>query len=149
MLRGPKAVVRREERAKAIKKLDEEQRHLRAAARNAPAREGWLRDIRLALGVSVSELVRKSGIHRSEIYREEGREARKRISLWTLEQMADALDCRLVYAVIPKRGSFEDLSLRRAWRVLLEEEETLGADGRELGSLRDRLRRLKRMEGEE
>jgi hypothetical protein len=141
--------MRERERAKALKKLDEEQWRIRAAARKTPAREGWLRDIRLALGVPLPEVVRKSGIHRSEIYREEGREVRKRISLWTLERMADALDCRLVYAVIPKRGSFEDLSLRRAWRVLLEEEETLGVDGRDLGSLRDRLRRLKRMAGEE
>jgi len=137
------------ERARAIAKLDKEQSRFRAAARKTPAREGWLRDIRQALGVQVPELSRKLGIHRSEIYREEEREVEKRISLWTLERIADALDCRLVYAVIPKRGSFEDLSLRRAWRVLLAEEETLGADGRDVRSLRDRLNKLKRLAGEE
>jgi predicted DNA-binding mobile mystery protein A len=135
---GERTAMQSAERAKTRKKLDAEQRLYRAAMRHAPARAGWLREIRVALGVSVPELAGKLGINRSEIFRIEERETRKRITLETLERMAEALDCRLVYAVIPKKGTFEDLSLKRAWDIVMGEKDGLKALRRMLRSAANR-----------
>ena len=116
--------IRREDREKRRKKLDEEQRPYRAALQKAAARAGWLREIRVALDIPVPELVGKLKINRSEVFRIEKRETRGRIALETLERMAEALDCRLIYAVVPKKGTFADLSLKRAWDGLF------GPDGK-------------------
>lgn len=111
------------EREKALKKLDEEQRWFWTAAKNAPERKGWLREIRVALGISSMELAKKLGINRSEIYREEEREAGKRISLAVLERVAEAMDCRLVYAVVPKKGTLKAMLLRRALESLRGDDD--------------------------
>ncbi len=114
--------MRREQRAKTRAKLDSEQRDYQKAAQSDVLCGPWLREIRLALQVPARELAGKLGINRTEIFRAEEREAEKRISLAALERMAEALDCRLVYAVVPKKGTLEDLWLKRAWESLFGED---------------------------
>jgi transcriptional regulator with XRE-family HTH domain len=114
--------MRREERAQTRAKLDSDQRDYQKAAQSEVIRGPWLREIRLALQVPARELAGKLGINRTEIFRAEEREAEKRISLAALERMAEALDCRLVYAVVPKKGTLEDLWLKRAWESLFGED---------------------------
>jgi hypothetical protein len=41
-------------------------------------------------------------------------EAADRISLSNLRRMAEAMGCELVYAIVPKSGSFQELAERRA-----------------------------------
>lgn len=129
-----------EELAKRMRVLDREQELFREAAQKLTAREGWLKEIRQTMGFSASEVARKMGMNRSEVFRMEERETRKRITLESLEKMAEALDCRVVYAVIPKKGTFEDLMLKR-----LKDGES-GEDGSKL--FRDAVRFLLRMRKE-
>lgn len=110
--------MRQSERAKALKKLDADLRWFRLAARKTPERKGWVREIRLAMGITAPELARKAEISRSEVFRGEEREELRSISLATLARLAEAMECRLVYAVVPKRGTLQDQSLDRAWKTL-------------------------------
>jgi transcriptional regulator with XRE-family HTH domain len=116
--------MRGSERENAVKKLDADLRWFRLAGRKTPERKGWLREIRLAVGITAPELAKRAGISRSEVFRGEEREELRTISLATLARLAEAMDCRLVYAVIPKKGTLADLWLARAW------ESLFGPDGK-------------------
>lgn len=111
-----------EERAKMQKKLDADLQWFRTAAKRTPARKGWLREIRLALDVPSAELAAKLEISRSEIFREEQREQSGRITLAVLQRLAEAMECRLVYAVISKKGTLEQLSNKRMYECLFGED---------------------------
>ena len=85
-----------------------------------PAR-GWLRAMREALGMSAVQLARRLGIARQAIHSLEHSEARRTITLASLERVANALDCDLVYAIVPRRPLAETRHLqarRKAERVL-------------------------------
>jgi predicted DNA-binding mobile mystery protein A len=76
--------------------------------------KGWIRAIRQALGVSSSEMARRLGTSRQLPLQLEKGEGEDRITLKSLRAAANALDCDLVYAFVPRGETFEDLSERRA-----------------------------------
>lgn len=85
---------------------------LRLDARLRPIREhrdatavprgGWLRAVRMALGMSMDDVAQRLGITRSSVARMESSEQRETIQLDTLRRVAQALDCELAYVLIPK-----------------------------------------------
>lgn len=77
-----------------------------------PPRLGWVRAIRDALGMSGSELGARLGVSRSAVSQLEKSEASESIRLATLRQAADALDCDLVYALVPRTGLEEQVARR-------------------------------------
>jgi len=73
-----------------------------------PPRTGWVRAIRESLGMSSSELGRRMGTVASSVQRLEIAERDGRVGLDTIRRAADALDCDLVYALVPRR-TLEDM----------------------------------------
>ena len=63
--------------------------------------KGWIRAVREALSMSSESLANRLGCQRSNITAIEQREVKKTISLETLETVAKALNCTLVYCIIP------------------------------------------------
>jgi predicted DNA-binding mobile mystery protein A len=78
----------------------EEWQQLRALTR--PPR-GWVRTIREALGMSTAALARRLGTTASAVAKLEQNEVADKIQLGTLRRAADALDCDLVYVLVPRR----------------------------------------------
>jgi predicted DNA-binding mobile mystery protein A len=68
----------------------------------APPRNGWVRAIREAIGMTTAELGERMGSEASTVARMENSEASDRIRLDTLRRAAAALDCDLVYALVPR-----------------------------------------------
>jgi predicted DNA-binding mobile mystery protein A len=66
---------------------------------------GWLRAIRQAIGLSAATLAQKVGASRQFILQQEKAESEDRITLKSLRALANALDCDLVYALVPRAGS--------------------------------------------
>lgn len=64
--------------------------------------EGWLRTMRKALGMSGAQLARRMNMTRGAISINEKAETEGGIRLKTMQQMAAAMNCRFVYAVIPE-----------------------------------------------
>jgi predicted DNA-binding mobile mystery protein A len=64
---------------------------------------GWVRTIRRALGMTLEQLARRARIRQASVSQIEKSEALGKIRLDTLARMADALDCELVYALVPRR----------------------------------------------
>ena len=68
---------------------------------------GWVRAIRDALGMSGAELARRMGVSQQSIPQLERNEQRLAVKLDTLARAADALDCELVYALVPRSSLTE------------------------------------------
>lgn len=66
---------------------------------------GWLRAIRGALGISTRQLAQLIGTNHSGITALEKREVSGKASLEMLQKAAKAMDCRLVYAIIPNEAN--------------------------------------------
>lgn len=73
----------------------------RSLPRRSPPR-GWLRTIREALGMSVPQLAQRLGVTRQGLADLERREQEGTVTLAALSKAADALDCDLVYAIVPR-----------------------------------------------
>ena len=91
-----------------------------AASAKLRPRGGWLRAVREALGLSTAQVAQaipgEAKPHgKAERVREfEKAEADDRITLASLRRIADAMGCKLVYAIIPKTGTIGDLANERA-----------------------------------
>jgi len=64
-------------------------------------RGGWAKAIRNALGMSAAALAGRMGITQSAVSQLESSEASDGISLSSLRRLATALECTLVYALVP------------------------------------------------
>jgi predicted DNA-binding mobile mystery protein A len=74
----------------------------RGTAKNV---RGWLRTVRRVVGIPAAEAAERIGVDAREIFRRERTEARGVIGLQSLRQAAEALDCELVYGLVPKEGT--------------------------------------------
>ena len=70
------------------------------AQMTAPAK-GWIRALREGLGMTASQLARRLGVTQATLSALEASEARGAIQLSTLRRAAEAMNCRLVYALVP------------------------------------------------
>ena len=89
--------------AQSRAKLDERFRDLGPAQKYAPPPRGWIQAIRKALGMTTSQLAERLRIKQPSLVSMEQSEARGSIELATLRRAAAALDCTLVYALIPNK----------------------------------------------
>ena|ERR1035437_5444764 len=69
---------------------------------NAPVR-GWIKAIREALGMTAEQLAKRLGVKQPSVVAMEQSEAKGSIELATLRRVAEALDCTLVYALVPNK----------------------------------------------
>jgi predicted DNA-binding mobile mystery protein A len=63
---------------------------------------GWIRTIRESLRMSQAELAGRLKINQKSVHDFEVSEINKKIQLKSLEKIATALDCDLIYALIPR-----------------------------------------------
>jgi predicted DNA-binding mobile mystery protein A len=103
--------------AQARARLDERFQEMGPATRYAQPVRGWVKAIREALGLSTAQL----GIKQPSVVAIEQSEARGTIELATLRRVAEALDCTLVYALVPNQPleqTMRDRARRLARRLL-------------------------------
>lgn len=81
--------------------------------------KGWIRAIRETLGMTGEQLARRLGTNRQRISRIEQDEVRGGLTLNTLERVASALDCTLVYGLVPIE-SLEETIQKQAKRLALK-----------------------------
>ncbi len=101
--------MREEFRQLRLKQLDRALVPFQAALASPRPPKGWVRAIREAIGISASDLADKMGTSRQLTLQQEKAESEDRITLKSLRTMAQALDCDLVYALVPRVGSLEKL----------------------------------------
>ena len=94
-------------------RLDQRFTSMKPESRYRPPPKGWVRAIRDALGMSGAQLGRRIGVKAQSVADIEKSETSGTVQLNTLRRVAEALDCVVVYALIPK-SSLEDMVQRRA-----------------------------------
>lgn len=75
--------------------------------------EGWLRTLRHALGMSGPQLAKRLGVTKARVSRAEQDELTGSVTLKTMQNMAEAMNCRFVYAVVPSE-EIEEMIKKRA-----------------------------------
>ncbi|MFC1574869.1 mobile mystery protein A [Gemmatimonadota bacterium] len=80
--------------------------------------QGWIRAIRESLGMSLRQMAEKMGVSKTTAAALERSEAADSVKIRSLRAVADALECDLVYALVP-RTSLEDTVRHRA-RLIAE-----------------------------
>jgi len=95
-------------------------RPYRRARNNPRPPEGWLRAMRLATGISTEKIAETMDFSRQMVFQAERSEQRRTISLRNLEKMGRALECDVVYGLVPWQRSLEDRALeiveQELWR---------------------------------
>ena len=84
----------------AIKQLDETMARFKPLE-SVRLRKGWIRAIRDALGMTGEQLGRRLGVNKQRVSRLEQDEVLGKVTLKTLQNVAKALDCKLVYGFVP------------------------------------------------
>lgn len=87
----------------ARKNLDKRLSVIREARLVMPGR-GWTRAIREALGMTVRQLANRMNVVPSRIAAIEKAEGTGSITIKSLREAAEALDCELVYAFVPRQS---------------------------------------------
>ncbi len=99
--------------------------------------KGWIRAIRDALGMSGVQLAKRLKVSPQTVEAMEKSEAAGTIQLNTLKRAAEALDCTLVYALIPKT-SLENTVSNRAHQIatstLARVSHTMKLENQDTGS---------------
>jgi len=89
--------------AKSRSRLDARFQKMRPVSQYAAPVRGWIRAIRSGLGMSSAQLARRLGIKQPSVIALEQSEVKGSIELATLRRVAAALDCTLVYALVPNK----------------------------------------------
>ena len=97
--------------------LDGRFKQIGPVSRFAVPVRGWIKAIRGGLGMSSQQLAKRLGVKQPSVVAMEQSEAKGTIELATLRRVAEALDCTLVYALVPNKP-LETIVRNRA-RILL------------------------------
>ena len=95
-----------------LRQLDASLNRWRSADLPPRPPSGWVKAIRESLGMAAAHLAARLGVTTSTVTRLETSEADDTISLGTLRRAAEALDCELRYALIPKQSLADTLESR-------------------------------------
>ena len=119
----------------AISQLDDRLGNYRNLANQKRPHKGWIRAIRDALGMTASQLGRRARVSQQAITQAERSEAEDKISLSTLRKLGNAMDCTLVYALVPN-STLDDVLTRRtkevARRTLERTEHTMALEAQDV-----------------
>src|SRR5580658_263188 len=89
--------------ARSRARLDERFKKFGAVSSYVVPVRGWIKAVREALGMTTAQLAKRLVIKQPSLVAIEQSEAKGTIELATLRRVAEALDCTVVYALIPKR----------------------------------------------
>jgi predicted DNA-binding mobile mystery protein A len=93
---------------------------------------GWVRTIRKALAMTAGQLGRRMGTAESTITQMERKEKNGEITLKQLSRAAGAMNCRLVYAIVPEQPIekvIEAQALRKAQQELAWIDNSMRLEG--------------------
>lgn len=101
---------------------------------------GWLRAVREATGINQQALAKRLGVKRQSYARFEETEAQATISLASLQKAANALDCEVVYYLVPRpklAGTYTELAMKHDPKLkhLQASEHSMALEGQAVGDL--------------
>lgn len=115
---------------------------------NSNITEGWIRQVRESLGMTLNKLGSACGVSTSTIAQLEQREVTGHISVESLRRAAEAMNCEFTYSFVPKSEKNEFIDSRayeKAKRILLSADLHMCLeDQKVIGDIEERIQRLKK-----
>jgi predicted DNA-binding mobile mystery protein A len=107
---------------------------------------GWIVAIRKSLGMSVRQMAKRMGITQQSAARLEANEVEEAITLKSLRRVAEALNCRLVYALVPEGGNLQHLleqqALIKAKDIVAAVDHTMQLEAQGVGNLHQKIQEI-------
>jgi predicted DNA-binding mobile mystery protein A len=132
---------RSERSAQARRELDRKFSEADLEPIRATPRPGWIRVVRGALGMSQAVLADRLGVSAAAINKLEQSERHGGITIRKLAEVADAMDCTFVYALVP-RSTLEQTVRTQAHRAAAEllgyVARTMALESQGIGDERER-----------
>lgn len=95
------------------KQVSRKVEEIRAFQKQTQGVNSWINYLRQGLGMSLTQLAARCGVAQSSISNSIKLEEQGRITIGKLEEIAAAMDCELVYALVPRK-KLEDLMREQA-----------------------------------
>ena len=99
-----------------LKQTEELLQPFRRVARAQVPRGGWVRAVREALGMSAAQLAARLNVTRQTIRDLEQSEATGKITVDSLNKLASAMGCKVVYALVPEKP-LDEMQRERASKI--------------------------------
>ena len=100
-----------------IRQLDEKLKPFVDAVDLVAPERGWINAIRNTINISEEQFSDRLKLNRGGIFSLERSEKDGTISIDTLSEVAEALEMKLVYAIIPKSGNLDSFITKKAMKV--------------------------------
>lgn len=107
----------RNKRKLLVEQLDQKLHPFFESRKVLSPERGWINTIRTTLNMTMAQLGNKLNITRQGVKRIEESEAHGRITINSLRDVANAMDLKLVYALVPKNGTIDDLIQKKAEKL--------------------------------
>lgn len=104
----------RNKRNLLIEQLDQKLQPFAESRKVLVPERGWIHTIRTTFNMTMAQLGNQLNITRQGVKRIEDSEANGTLTLNSLKDVATALDLKLVYALVPKNGTINDLIQEKA-----------------------------------
>jgi len=100
-----------------LEQVDKKIKQISSLSKISLPAEGWIYNIRQAIGISLKQLGNKMHITPAGVKEMEKREKNNSITIKSLKDFAASLELRFVYGFIPKDGSLEKMIEKRALEI--------------------------------
>ena len=108
-----------------IRALDKKTSDLKSAKNIVPQSSGWIKTVREAIGMTVSQLAARLGVTQPRITKMESNEDNLKLS--TMKKAAEAMNCEFVYYFKP-RTTFQNLVDEQAQKKAVEVLKTVNVN---------------------
>lgn len=95
---------------------------------------GWLKTIRNALGLTLEQIAHRANVTPQSVIKAETSESQGTISLNTMHQIAESMDCEIIYFVLPRTNlekMVDDQVQRKAKEMLQAITHTMTLEDQE------------------
>ena len=120
-----------------IEQLDQKLQPFSETRKILVPERGWINTIRTTLNMTMAQLGSKLNITRQGVKRIEESEANGGITLNSLKEAANAMDLKLVYALVPINGTINDLiqikAEELAQKIVLRTNQNMKLEGQGIG----------------
>jgi predicted DNA-binding mobile mystery protein A len=127
----------RNKRILLIEQLDQKLQPFSQSRMILVPERGWIHTIRTTLNMTMAQLGAKLNITRQGVKRIEESEANGTITLNSLKNVANAMDLKFVYALLPKNGTIDDLietkAEKLAQKIVLRTNQNMKLEGQGIG----------------
>ena len=129
-----------------ILQVDRRTQSIKKLAKHAQIRTGWISYMRNAFGMRLKDLAVRAGVATPTAAQAERRESDGKVTLETLRKMANAMECDLIYAFVPRKtvqATLQEQALRKASQILSRADTHMSLEDQKVEEpLKNRVNRL-------